>query len=384
MQVLFASSEIFPLAKTGGLADVSAALPRALAALGVDIRLLLPGYPKALATATYGSVAAQFDNLLGAGPARLIAARLPESGLPVWLVDCPHHFARPGGLYRDVNGEDWPDNAERFAYFSHVAAQLALGQILPQWRADVVHAHDWHTGLIPLILRRMSDRPPATVFTLHNLAYQGLFPADQLPRLGIPTEAFTPEGIEFYGRISFLKAGICYGDRLTTVSPSYAREILTPEFGCGLDGALRERAGDLTGILNGADYHIWNPATDLNLAANYDSHGLVGKRLCKRALQEELGLDRDDDVPLLISVSRISHQKMADMLADALPEIVARETQIALLGEGDRWLEERLVAAAAPFPGRVAVRIGYEEALAHRLQAGGDMLILPARYEPCG
>jgi starch synthase len=383
MRVLFASSEIFPLAKTGGLADVSAALPQALAALGIDVRLILPGYPRALAEATHKSVVAQIDDFPDAGPARLVSARLPDSGLPVWLVDCPHHFTRPGSLYRDANGQDWPDNADRFAYFDQIAARVALGLIVPKWQADIVHANDWHTGLIPLILRSAPTRP-ATVFTIHNLAYQGLFSADCLSRLGVPADSYSPEGMEFYGRISFLKAGIRYSDRLTTVSPCYAREILTTEFGCGLEGVLRERAADLRGILNGADYQVWNPASDPLLPANFDPPHLAGKRVCKSALQDELGLTRDPDAPLLISVSRISHQKMADILAEAIPAIAERGVQLAILGEGDRWLEEKLVAAASQYPGQVAIRIGYEEPSAHRLQAAGDILLLPARYEPCG
>ena len=384
MRVLFASSEIFPLAKTGGLADVSAALPQALTALGIDVRPLLPAYPHALANATHKSVVAELAPFGDSGPARLIAARLPGNGMPLWLVDCPHYFARPGGLYRDEAGEDWPDNAARFAYFSRVAAALAQGRVLPRWRADIVHANDWHTGLLPLMLQASEGPKPATVFTLHNLAYQGLFPAEDGSRLGVPDSAFTSDGLEFYGRISFLKAGIRYSDRLTTVSPSYAAEILTPEFGCGLDGVLRQRVLDLTGILNGADYQIWDPSADPYIAANYDAHDLAGKRLCKRAVRAELRLDDDESAPLLVSLSRITHQKMADTLADALGSIIAHGAQIAILGDGDRWLEERLAAAARCYQGRAVMRIGYEEPLAHRLQAGGDMLLLPARYEPCG
>lgn len=383
MRVLFASSEIYPLAKTGGLADVSAALPQALTALGVDVRLILPGYPKALAAATHKSTVAEFNDFLGAGSARLISARLPDSGLPVWLVDCPYYFARPGSLYRDANGQDWTDNADRFAYFDHVVSRVALGEIVPRWLPDIVHANDWHTGLVPLILRNSPVRP-ATVFTIHNLAYQGLFPPISLPRLYIADGAFSLEGIEFYGQLSFLKAGIQYCDQLTTVSPCYAREILTTEFGCGLDGVLRKRAAHLHGILNGADYHIWNPTKDPYLPANYDIYELSGKRACKGLVQEELGLACNADIPLLIFLSRISHQKMADVLADVVPAIVERKAQLAILGEGDRWLEERLVSAVKQYPGQVAIRIGYEEATAHRLQAAGDMLLLPARYEPCG
>jgi starch synthase len=383
MRVLFASAEIYPLAKTGGLADVSAALPQALATLGVEIHPFVPGYRQALALAAHKSVVAELEPFGGSGPARLVAARLPDSGQHIWLLDCPHYFDRSGGPYRNEAGDDWPDNAERFAYFSKVAADLAMGRVLPRWHADVVHGNDWHTGLLPLLLRAETGARPGTVFTLHNLAYQGLFPIEVGDRLGLPADALTADGLEFYGRISFLKAGIRYGDRLTTVSPSYAEEILTQEYGCGLEGVLRERAADLTGILNGADYMVWDPLDDPHIAAPYDLRDLAGKRDCKEQVRAELGLDEDGS-PLMVWLSRITHQKMADCLAEALPSIVARGAQLALLGDGDRWLEERLSDAVRPYGGRAALRIGYEEPLAHRLQAGGDVLLLPARYEPCG
>ena len=384
MRVLFASSEIYPLAKTGGLADVSAALPKALTALGVEMQLLLPGYPRALLSATNQSVAIEFADFMGAGPMRLISARMPDTALPVWLIDCPSLFRRSGGPYQDANGQDWPDNALRFAVFGHVAARLALGLMLPDWRADIVHANDWHAGLLPAILATTPGQRPATVFTIHNLAYQGLFPANLYPQLGLPDGCFTPDGLEFHGQISFLKAGIRYSDRLTTVSPTYAREILTAEYGCGLEGLLQHRAEDLTGILNGADYQIWDPAIDDNLPAKFNLRNMAGKPVCKMALQHELGLDADLGAPLFVFMNRITEQKMADAVADVLPRIVESGAQCALLGDGDRQLEERFEAAARANPGRIAVRIGYEEPFSHRAVAGGDILLHPARYEPCG
>jgi len=384
LRVLFVSSEIYPLVKTGGLADVSAALPKALAGLGVEMQLLIPGYPKAIESATNKSVEVERADFMGAGPMRLISARTPDTALPIWLVDCPSLFHRSGGPYQDEDGQDWPDNAQRFAVFNHVAAQFSLGSLLANWRADVVHANDWHAGLLPAILAGTSGQRPATVFTMHNLAFQGLFPADLYPQLGLPGDSLIPDRLEFYGKISFLKAGISYSDRLTTVSPTYAREILTAEYGCGLEGLLQRRANDLVGILNGADYQIWNPATDAHLPANFNLQNIAGKRVCKKALQAELGLEADSEAALVVLVSRITEQKMADVVAVALPKIVESGAQCALVGDGDRLLEERLEVAARRYPGRIAVRIGYKEPLAHRALAGGDILLHAARFEPCG
>jgi starch synthase len=382
MRVLFVSSEIYPLAKTGGLADVSAALPIALASLGVDVRLVMPGYPEALDTAADLKLEAQCAN--NGTPTRLLRGRLPDSGLPVWLVDCPALFKRAGGLYQNPEGEDWHDNHHRFSLLSHAAAKLAAGHVVTDWRADVVHANDWHTGLLPLLLKRGNGAPPATLFTIHNLAFQGLFPAGSLGELKLPEDLLGPDGIEFYGRISFLKAGIRYSDRFNTVSPSYAREILTPEFGCGLEGLLNDRAGDLSGILNGIDGAVWDPAADPFLPARFDAHAMAGKHVCKAELQRELGLDHAADTPLVVWASRLAHQKMADTALEMLPALMARDVQFALIGEGDPAYEQGFAELARAHPGRVAVRIGYEEALAHRFYAAGDILLHPSRFEPCG
>ncbi len=384
MRVLFASSEIYPLAKTGGLADVSAALPLALAEMGVEISLLMPGYPPALAAAANKSVVAEIADLAGVGVTRLIEARMPDTGLPVWLVDCPTLFDRSGGLYQDERGVDWLDNAQRFALFSRVAALIATGDLVPERRADVVHANDWHTGLVPAYLEAHPGERPATLFTIHNLAYQGQFSTTVFPDLGLPAEIFTSDGIEFYGGVSFLKAGIRYSDHLTTVSRSYAQEIMTPEFGCGLDGLLRQREGHLSGILNGVEYRLWDPACDPHLPAKFGRHDLSGKRACKAALRDELGLAVAPDTPLLVYVSRVTDQKMADTVLDVLPAILERGAQFALLGRGDRRLEFRFQEIAQRFPGKLAARIGYEEPLEHRLHAAADLLLHPSRFEPCG
>ena len=235
-------------------------------------------------------------------------------------------FRRSGGPYQDEFGQDWSDNAQRFSHFSEAAARIAADDIGLDWRPDAVHANDWHTGLVPLLLQSRQARA-ATLFTIHNLAYQGLFPASALADLALPNDALTPEGIEFYGQVSFLKSGIRYSDRLSTVSPSYAREIMTPEQGCGLDGLLRARARHLHGILNGVDYRLWNPGDDIHLAQGFTGRDLSGKRACKAELQRELGLDIDPGIPLIVSLSRITHQKMADVVLDALPAILDRPVQ---------------------------------------------------------
>ena len=381
MRVLFVASEAFPLAKTGGLADVSGALPRALVALGVDVELIMPGYPQALLAVEAKNVEREF---LGPfGKSSLIRARMPHSELPVWLVDCPALFGRAGSLYQDQHGHDWADNAVRFAHFCDIAARLAAGELVADYRADVVHANDWHTGLVPLYLQRASI-PPPTLFTIHNLAYQGLFPASVLPSLGLPSDVFSPDGIEFYGNISLLKAGIQFSDRITTVSPSYAREIMTEEYGCKLDGLLRHRKDRTVGILNGVDYDIWDPCRDPHLPASFATCDWSGKALCKAALQRELGLESDPHIPLVVWLSRITDQKMADVVCHALAALLERDIQLAILGQGDHALELQFEDAAEQHPGRLAVRVGYEEPLAHRFHAGADLLLHPCRFEPCG
>jgi starch synthase len=384
LRVLFVSSEIYPLAKTGGLGDVGAALPSALARLGVEMHLLLPGYPSALQAAIHKSVRLELADFMGRGTLRLIEARVPDTGLPIWLMDCPSLFARSGAPYQNEDGVDWPDNAQRFAAFSHLAAALARGDLLPGERADIVHVNDWHAALVPLLLAAKGGNRPATLLTVHNLAFQGLFPAEFHAELQLPDDPVSAGGLEFYGKISFLKAGIRFADQITTVSPAYAREILTPEFGCGLEGLLNERAADVSGILNGVDYRIWDPARDPFISANFAADDISGKRVCKSELQRSLGLVPAPQVPLIVYLSRLTDQKMADLVLDALPALLARDVEFALLGDGDPAIERRLRDVAGRYPGQLAVRIGYEEPLAHRLYAGADILLHPARFEPCG
>lgn len=384
MRVLFVSSEIYPLAKTGGLADVSSALPKALAMLGAEMHLMMPGYPSALESAAHKTTEFEFADFMGAGPTRLLLGRTPDTGLPVWLVDCPTLFRRPGGPYQDEHGQDWADNLKRFALFGQITARFACGELLERFHADLVHANDWHAGLAPALISAAEGKRPATVFTMHNLAYQGVFPMSGHSELGPLPDALDRGGFEFYGQISLLKTGIYHSDRLTTVSPTYAREILTPDYGCGLDGLLRHRSAHLEGILNGVDYRIWDAASDGHLAANFSVRDLAGKRTCKAALQAEFGLDQDPDAPIVAFMSRITDQKMADIVADVLPRIAHSGAQCVLFGDGDHGISEEFGHAARNHSGRIAARTGYEEPAAHRLIAGADLLLHPARFEPCG
>ena len=383
MRVLFVASEAYPLAKTGGLGDVARALPSALIRRGVDARLLLPAYPEALDRLAGARVEGVLDGILGVPDGRLISGRLPDAETPVWLLDAPSLYQRPGGPYVDEHGVDWPDNARRFAYLSHVAALIGLG-LGAYWKADVVHANDWHTGLAPLLLAASQGRRPATVFTVHNLAFQGNFPIELARWLGVPEACLGMDGCEFYGHASFLKAGLRYADRITTVSPTYAKEVLTPGYGHGLDGLLRARSKDFHGILNGVEAALWTPATDSSLPAPFGPKDISGKRACKAQLQRELGLTVDPDRPLFAYASRLTHQKMADILLEALPWFGKSGAQFALVGQGDPWLEAAFRAAGRSDPGRLAVNVGFEEALSHRLYAGADVVLAPARYEPCG
>jgi starch synthase len=362
------------------LADVSAALPAALRDYGIDTRVLVPAYPQALERALHPREVARLEDS-GYGETRILETLLPGNHVTVWLVDCPTLYRREGGLYQTSDGHDWPDNAERFALLNFAAMAIVDGAI-EGWIPDIVHANDWHAGLLPLMLSERKAIRPATVFTIHNLAYQGLFDAEQFPRVGMPNELFS--NLEFYGRISYLKSGIHSADALTTVSPTYASEILTSEYGCGLDGLLRARSERLTGILNGADYAVWDPRTDPHLPATYSSRSLSGKLACKRDIQREMGLRSDDEAPLMAFMSRLVHQKMPDVVLEAIPVLIEEGMQFALVAEGDAAYEAGFRALVERYPGRVAMRSDYEEPLGHRLLAGADLLAHPARFEPCG
>ncbi len=382
MRILIVASEGFPYVKTGGLADVVGALPRGLADLGHEVTTLLPGYPSVLHASPGSEVVDGYLELYG-GPARVL--RLPTAaGAPgVLAVDAPHLFGRPGHPYLRPDGREWDDNGFRFAALAVVAREIALGR-RPGFAPDVVHAHDWQAGLVPAYLALDGGPRPATVMTVHNLAFQGQFPAVWLGALGLPATAFAVAGVEYYGAIGYLKAGLYYADKLTTVSPTYAREIQTADGGMGLGGLLAGRSADLTGIVNGIDTEQWDPAADPMVEPPYDADRLAVRAQHKAALQAELGLEVRDDLPLFCVVSRLTWQKGMDVLLAAVPALVEARAQLALLGSGDAPLEAGFRAAADNHPGRIAVRIGYDEALSHRLQAGSDAILVPSRFEPCG
>jgi starch synthase len=383
-RVLHVGAEIFPLVKTGGLGDVMAALPPALAAHGLDVRVLVPGYPAVMDALRGDRVAATLGPAFGAAQLRVRAGTLEHVGVPAYVLDAPALFARAGNPYQAPDGKPWDDNPLRFGALGFVAAHLGLGDIDAQWRADIVHGHDWHAGLATAYVAQHPAPACATVFTVRNLAFLGEFALDRMAALQLPAEQSGIDGLEFFGKGSFMKAGLQFADALTTVSPTYAREIQTPAFGCGLDGVIRARAGRLTGILNGVDTEIWNPATDAALPARYDAASLEGKREVKIALQRELGLAPRADAMLIGMVSRLSHQKGIDLLLDAAVPLLNDGVQIALLGGGDAALESAAQRLVLRFGGAMAVHHGYDEALAHRIVAGADVIAVPSRFEPCG
>lgn len=379
--VLSVASEAVPLVKTGGLADVVGALPEALAPHGVALTTLLPGYPAV--TATLGKkpkVLHAWDSLLGE-PARLLAGKI--GGHPLLVLDAPSLFARDGGPYVDATGRDWPDNWKRFAAFGRAAADVAGGAV-KGLAFDLIHAHDWQAGMA-LAYQRFAPAGPQlpSVITIHNMAFQGHYGADLFPALGLPPQAMAIDGIEYHGGISFLKAGLAAASRITTVSPTYAREIREPGFGMGLEGLIRARESDVSGIVNGIDPAVWNPANDPALKASYAARALAKRTANKRALEAEFGLEKGDG-PLFIVISRLTWQKGMDVLLEAADHLVGIGGRLALLGSGDAALESGFHAAAARHPGRIGVRIGYDEALSHRMLGGGDAILVPSRFEPCG
>ena len=380
LRVLSVASECFPLIKTGGLADVVGALPAALAREAVGVRTLLPGYPGVIAQAGATDPVHAFDDLFG-GPARLLAAE--AAGLDLLILDAPHLYARPGGPYTNPQGRDWADNPRRFAALSWAAAEIGRGA-LPGWVPHVVHAHDWQAGLAPAYLHYGGGARPGTVFTVHNMAFQGQCDASLLSALRLPPEAWSIEGVEYYGSIGTLKAGLSLSDRITTVSPTYAREIATPAEGMGLDGLLRARSGVLHGILNGIDEAAWNPAQDPHLAAPFDAEHPEGREANRAALRARMGMEEAPDALVVGVVTRLTGQKGMDLLLEALPALLGHGMRLALLGAGEPGLEAGFRAAAAAHPGRVGIRIGYDESLAHLIQGGCDALLVPSRFEPCG
>jgi starch synthase len=381
MRVLSVASEAYPLVKTGGLADVVGALPAALAPHGVDTTTLIPGYP-ALAPRLKGARAVhRWPDLLGT-EARLLRAKLGEH--PLLVLDAPQLFAREGPIYTDRGGKDWPDNWRRFAALARAAADLASGAV-PGFAFDLLHAHDWQAAMAPAFLRFAPGPGPVarSVVTVHNLAFQGWFDASIFRELDLPEGAFALDGVEFYGGVGFLKAGLEAADAITTVSPTYAEEIRTPAFGMGLEGLIEARRAHVHGIVNGIDPVVWNPETDAALPAPYAARSLGRRTANKRAVEKMFGLEPGDG-PLFTVISRLTWQKGMDVLSWALDDLVALGGRLALLGSGDAELEGAFTAAFERHPGRIGVRIGYDEPLSHLLQGGADAILIPSRFEPCG
>jgi starch synthase len=392
MRILQVSAEYYPLLKTGGLADVTGALPQALRAQGCDVRALLPGFPAVMAglgpTQVVGSFQAPWGDTL-----RVLEAGLPVQGgaagqppVMAYVVDAPGLLDRPGNPYEDSAKQPYADNHRRFAALAWTAAHLAQG-LDTRWRPQLVHGHDWHAGLVHACLASAAEagqpRVPS-VFTVHNLAYQGLFDAACFADLGLPGGHFRAEGLEYWGQISFMKSGLHFADRITTVSPTYAREIQQPEHGCGLDGLLRKRRAELSGILNGVDETIWNPATDTHLPHPFSQDKMAGKARCKAFLQKEVGLEAMAKAPLFAVVSRLTEQKGLPLVLEAVDALVEQGGQLLVLGTGDAWLEAAFRAKAEQHTGRVAVRIEFDEGFSHRVFAGSDITLVPSRFEPCG
>ncbi len=378
MKILSVASEVFPLVKTGGLADVVGALPPALARHGVQTRTLVPGYPGVMRALGKARKLHVYNALLGA-PARLLGAS--AMGLDLIVLDAPELFDRPGGPYTDATGNDHPDNWRRFAALSWAGADIAAG-VVAKFVPDVLHAHDWQAALAPAYLRFLGiDRP--SVLTIHNLAFQGHFPAEIFPALELPDAAFALDGVEYYGGVGFLKAGLQNASAITTVSPTYAAEIQTPDHGMGLDGLVSLRSGDLSGIVNGIDTEVWNPETDAHLASTFGARTLRRRNANRLALESRFGLDVDD-APLFAVISRLTWQKGMDLLAGCADDLAAAGAKLAVLGSGDAALEGAFLGLAGRRQGRIGVIVGYDEPLAHLAQGGADAVLVPSRFEPCG
>ena len=383
LRILFATSECAPLAKTGGLGDVSAALPAALKTLGLDPRILLPGYRSVLAQLPDCREVARFAATAEFPAARLLQNRTP-SGVPLFALECAQLYDRDGGPYQDAAGSDWTDNALRFGLLSRVAARLGSAGSPLDWKPHVVHCHDWQTGLAPAYMRYAAGARAATLQTIHNLAYQGIFEPQFVAALGLPPHAFTPDGVEYYGKLSFLKSGLQCADAITTVSPTYALEIQSEPLGFGLQGLLAGNRDRLYGILNGIDTSLWNPATDSLIACRYDADTLAAKAANKGALQRRLGLAPTPDMPLFAVVSRLAAQKGLDWLLAIAAQLLALPAQLAILGDGDPQLERAFRTLAQRNADQVSTTVGFNEALAHLIEAGADAFLMPSRFEPCG
>ena len=391
MRILFVTSEAFPLIKTGGLADVSGSLPAALQALNADVRILIPGYPAVLERLVNPKPLTTISNLPNIGAVNLILGEMPETKVPVMAIESTGLYQRDGGPYVDSTGKEWEDNPTRFGILSLVAALLSNEQSpLKDWIPDITHCNDWQSGLTPAFMHFMSAgstqmKQAKSVLSIHNLAFQGCYSADWVHRLGLPSESYQMNGVEYYGQLSFLKAGVFYADGLSTVSPTYAKEIQTETYGFGMQGLLKARGNEIHGILNGLDTQEWNPATDPYLDHHYDAKKLANKAKVKTDLQNTLNLTTDTKTPLLGVVSRLTHQKGLDMLLECAESLIQQhQCQLAVLGSGEKSFEQGFLALAKKFPGQVSTTIGYNEQLSHQIMAGCDIFMMPSRFEPCG
>jgi len=379
IEVLSVASEVYPLIKTGGLADVAGALPGALGSRGVTMRTLVPGYPAVLSKLGGGRVVKELDDLFGVS-AKLIAARV--EGLDVIVIDAPALYDRPGNPYVSPDGWDWPDNWKRFAALGWTAAELAMG-LVDGYRPQVIHCHDWQAGLAPAYIKFGPTSDVKTVMTIHNIAFKGFFGSEIFSQLRLPPHAFGVGGVEYYGGISYLKSGMECADYVTTVSPNYADEIRTPEFGMGLEGLLNGRADTVVGILNGIDVEAWNPATDPALAQGFTANTIQGRRANKLAVVEKFGLDGVDG-PLFCVISRLTDQKGMDLLLQTVDGLVDLGARLAVLGSGENYLEDGFRHMWQRHPGKVGIITGYNEQLSHLMQGGCDAIVIPSRFEPCG
>ncbi len=383
MKILLSTSEATPLIKTGGLADVAGSLPVALRPQGHDCRLILPAYPEAIENSENLITAAELELPGHKKVVRLLSGTAGKQKIPIYLVDAPVLFDRPGNPYLSPEGFNWPDNADRFGLFCRAVVHVAMDKCGLDWKPDLVHANDWQTGLVAPLLHGTPDRP-ATVFTIHNLAYQGLFDTLAFERLQLPDELWGLEGLEFYGQFSFIKGGIAFSDQVNTVSPTYAEEIKTPTYGYGLEGLLNHRCDNFCGILNGIDYQVWNPENDPHIESFYSAEDFTSKSANKLALQNEFGLPENKQIQLFGYIGRLVDQKGVDLILQVLPGIIDCGAQIVFLGSGNADLERALHKLSNKYHNRVGVRIGYDEELAHRIEAGADCFLMPSRFEPCG
>lgn len=391
MRILFVTSEAFPLIKTGGLADVSGALPAALKKLSHDVRILIPGYPAVLSKIINSSYLCSLSNLPNIGTVDIIIGEMPDTRVPVMAIQFDALYGRAGGPYVDENGKDWHDNPMRFGILSLVAAVLSSEDSpLKDWMPNLVHCNDWQSGLAPAYMHFMHHNRPdikqaKSVLSIHNLAFQGCYAPEWMGPLNLPVESFQIEGLEYYGQLSFLKAGIFYSDGLSTVSPTYGKEIQMEEYGFGLQGLLAKRGHEIHGILNGLDTDEWDPAADHYLEHHYDDKKMAGKAKVKNALLAKLGLPINAKVPLLGVVSRLTHQKGLDMLLECAETLIQQHhCQLAILGSGEKSFEQGFQDLAKRFPDQVSTTIGYNEELSHQMMAGCDIFIMPSRFEPCG